>query len=394
MSITLSELYTQTKGIYQLELLAGSRGIDNIMNWVYVSEDLNNAEFIQGGELVITTGVSLEFTEDWLYKFVRTMIEHNTAGMILNIGKYIKKESITKEVIKLCEDNDYPLFSMPWNIHIYDVTKDYCNRIFIETKAYENNDKAFISVINKDSHYRESLDILINNGYEINGEYRLCIMKGLNINNISASLKLAIESIINFEKNKCSFFYYNMQLIFIFKNQSCYDYEGILPKLKKTVMDYSKCDEVNIGIGGVVKNIDNLHEAYFLATAALKMAHFNNKEIYKYEDMGLFKILFKVNDNSVLESYVGERLGNVLEYDSKHKSSMYETLRSYIKHDGSIQAVADELVCHRNTINNRIKLIRESIMSDIDSPVMRTEIMMAYIIRDYLDMQEQEDRKI
>lgn len=53
---------------------------------------------------------------------------------------------------------------------------------------------------------------------------------------------------------------------------------------------------------------------------------------------------------------------------------------------GSIQKVADELFCHRNTINNRMRIIKEDIITNLDDPVVSNHIMLAYMMEDYLDM--------
>ena len=39
MSLILKDVFEDTKRIYGLELLAGSKGLASIMNWVYLAED-------------------------------------------------------------------------------------------------------------------------------------------------------------------------------------------------------------------------------------------------------------------------------------------------------------------------------------------------------------------
>ena len=48
--------------------------------------------------------------------------------------------------------------------------------------------------------------------------------------------------------------------------------------------------------------------------------------------------------------------------------------------------MADELFCHRNTINNRMRIIKEDIITNLDDPVVSNHIMLAYMTEDYLDM--------
>ena len=48
--------------------------------------------------------------------------------------------------------------------------------------------------------------------------------------------------------------------------------------------------------------------------------------------------------------------------------------------------MADELFCHRNTINNRMRIIKEDIITNLDDHVVSNHIMLAYMMEDYLDM--------
>ena len=123
MPLTLNELYTQTKHQYHLSMIAGKTGIDHIMNWVYVSEDSSTHDFLKGGELIITTGINYQ-DETSLYEFIETMIQSHTCGMILNTGKYILSDHITDSIKELCDKHNYPLINMPWEVHIYDITRD------------------------------------------------------------------------------------------------------------------------------------------------------------------------------------------------------------------------------------------------------------------------------
>ena len=90
MAILLRDLYKETKSTYGLDLIAGEEGLDNLMNWVYISEDPGTLEFLHGGELIITTGV-LCGNEYWLYNFIKGLIEHKTCGLIIVTFSLIEK---------------------------------------------------------------------------------------------------------------------------------------------------------------------------------------------------------------------------------------------------------------------------------------------------------------
>lgn len=84
--------------------------------------------FFRGGELVVTTGLSCSHA-GWLREFIDALIQHQACGLFIFVGKYIKEQDITKEIIAYCSEQDFPLFVLPWNVHLADIMQDYCTRL-------------------------------------------------------------------------------------------------------------------------------------------------------------------------------------------------------------------------------------------------------------------------
>ena len=54
MSLLLQDIYSETKNRFQLELVCEAKGLDRLMNWVYVAAVIATADFLHGGALVIS----------------------------------------------------------------------------------------------------------------------------------------------------------------------------------------------------------------------------------------------------------------------------------------------------------------------------------------------------
>lgn len=242
MALILSELFAETGKKYELQLIAGKNGLNREVKWVYVAEDKSNAGFLRAGELIISTGALYDRTDSWLLHFVRLLNEHHTNGLILNIGKQLSAADITDKVIAYCDAHNYPLFVMPWHIHIYDITRDYYDRIFEDSR--------------------------------------------------------------------------------------------------------------------------------------------------RNEDMDFYRLLQAIDNPSVPERFVTQKLKPVLDYDLKHNSNLADTLFLYLKHWGSIQHIASESYCHRNTVTKRIHILREQLGFCLDEPSERFELMAAFMVREYLQTQK------
>ena len=98
--------------------------------------------------------------------------------MILNTGKYILSEDITDSIKALCNKHNYPLIEMPWKVHIYDITRDYYNKIFMDTQKDTSITDAFLSFIEEDSlHHYDALRILEDNHFEKEDCYEIALIK-------------------------------------------------------------------------------------------------------------------------------------------------------------------------------------------------------------------------
>lgn len=238
MSLQIHDLYIATKDLYQLQLLAGESGATQTVNWVYTAEDMNTFHFLKENELIITTGMQYDGSEDWFINFMSHLIDMKCSGLIINTGKYITKENISDNIIAFCNEHHFPLISMPWHIHISDVTKDFCDRIFLD--------------------------------------------------------------------------------------------------------------------------------------------------FHQDSNMDFFKLLYEINNVSMLEDYVEKKLSSILEYDKLHHTEYANTLYYYLKYWGSVTDVAKATFCHRNTIANRMHVIQDEIGMPISDASDRYELLTAFMIKDFL----------
>ena len=101
----------------------------------------------------------------------------------------------------------------------------------------------------------------------------------------------------------------------------------------------------------------------------------------KFDEMGLYRLLYMVDDTKLLQEMSDTPLKPLIEYDNKHNSNNVETLELYLKHNGSIQAVAEETFTHRNTIIYRLSYIKKLLNTELDSAEDKMKYQMALYIR-------------
>ncbi len=126
MSITVGKLFGNGTVLYQMKLLAGHKGLNNLVEWVHIIENDEVSQFLHGNEVVFTSGI-LNNNEGWLLEYAKKLYSAGTSAFVVNIGPYTK--IITEDVVKYCNEVKMPLYTIPWETRMVDVTRDICYRI-------------------------------------------------------------------------------------------------------------------------------------------------------------------------------------------------------------------------------------------------------------------------
>ena len=117
----------------ELELVAGADGADRAIGWVHVSELEDPTPWLEGGELLITTGLGLGSTSRSQRDYVRRLAEHGLAGLALGVGF-----GWPEPPQALAEEADglgFPVLSVPYEVPFIALTKAISSQLANEPLA-------------------------------------------------------------------------------------------------------------------------------------------------------------------------------------------------------------------------------------------------------------------
>lgn len=368
MAITLSRLFADSEINYKIKLIAGSQGMKSIVRWVHTVEDTEVPMFLHQNELIFTTGIAQSGT-NWILEFVHNLRLHGAIGLVLNMGPYI--EEIPDDIIKYCNENAFPLFIMPWEMRLIDVTYDFCHKIISHEEHETSLAMAFKNLIFSPENGENYAGVLSRYGFYGSGQYSLMVIKAEKNKKIISSdewhnIRFSLENTLeNVEKNHCMFVQ-NDQMVFIM-----FDADSALMKECADIMFrgyFSKVSDMNasFGISDVINSYYKLSSCFKQALIAVDVARISGEYCVEYKDTGIYKLIFGVDDTAILKRYVSDTIGDIIRYDRLHKSDYYNTLKMYIESDGSIQKVSKMMSVHRNTINYKIKFIKDNFELSLD----------------------------
>lgn len=96
-----------------------------------------------------------------------------------------------------------------------------------------------------------------------------------------------------------------------------------------------------------------------------------------FGDLSVHRLLFQLEGHPELAAFCNETLGNLIDYDTAHNSSLIQTLAAYFAHHGNLSQTAEALYIHRNTLQYRMDRIAEISGFDLDNPETRLAVQLA-----------------
>lgn len=360
MAITLSRLCDGCDTKYNMNLIAGKNGMSNTVRWVHMIEDAEVPDFLYGNELIFTTGIGHISGLERLLKFVQNLKEHGAVGVCINLGPYIK--DIPPLVSQYCDENDFPLFTLPWKVHIIDITFDFCTRIIENDKRELTLAEAFQSLIIDKSSLAKNIKVFENAGFNLSKPFRViaCKLRQNRIDNtvrIEQKNRLKLWKILTQSNRAATVFVHDNTIIVIRQDLDERQLEFVCEQLEKS------CAAAKITFAIGVSNEDygygSVSRLYSEARAALVSGECDGRQTTLYDSIGVDKLLCAVGDRRIIDSYVDGVIGKIRDYDKLNGTDYLNILKTYLDSGCSVQLTADKLLVHRNTVNYQIKQIKK-----------------------------------
>ena len=137
---------------------------------------------------------------------------------------------------------------------------------------------------------------------------------------------------------------------------------------------------VSIGIGNIYSELSMMKNSLKESEWALSTIKFKGlkDEIVKYKDIGIYSLLFNINNKEVLEQYYYSALGGIIEYDRINNSDLTGTLETYLEKSCNVTVTAETLFIHRNTLKYRLRKIEELLQCDLHNFKDCTNLKIAF----------------
>lgn len=389
MSITLREIVKQVEHL-EMKLVAGEEGLDREVLWTHMVDSDTISAFLQGQELTFTTGIGISEKLP-LLKLVQEVYRNGASGIVINIGPYVDK--IGQDVLDFANEKEFPVFEVPWKIHMAEIMRIICFAITkeqqsrIEVTAALNN--AFLCPAQEELYVFP----LMRKGYLADSVYTaVTIRVEVQKNTVAGERMEQLHSQLgshlrcNYKRILCCA--QEKQLVLVLCDYTGQERKHVLTYIFQHFCNELKKEETAVFcVGNQAEELRQLHKSYETANQMAEVSALGRipgEEVYGrhkmivYKNAGIFRILFALKDEEVMQEYVRDTVQPLLEYDALHNTDLAGVLQCYLRHDGSLQDTANELIVHRNTVNYKINKASEILEMDLTRLENRLEVMLGF----------------
>lgn len=387
MAIELSRLIKKVEHM-DITLIAGENGLSNVVTWVHMAETVEASDFLDGGQLAFTTGIGLSSEADLLC-LVNAFYEKNVAGVILNTGPFI--ESVPDEVIEFCEEHDFPLFVVPWKIHLAEIMRICCFALTKEEQRMLETSAAFKNAIFFPKQEELYVVPLSQRAFRVNWNYSVTVMQLSSptdkLEDRLDSLCMTMENKIRRHNKNFAIFVNELEIILVFAHLSedelLQEVTNIQGDIKRLLL---KNEKISMGVGRLTKSVRCIYKSYNQAKSIQRLQARNKigEDKIFYTNLGIYRLLMGIEDYEIMHDYYEHTLKPLVDYDAINDSDLCKVLHCYLLHNGSVKETAEELYVHRNTINYKLNKIEELLGIEMSSLEARTELMIAFDLQDML----------
>jgi DNA-binding PucR family transcriptional regulator len=134
-----------------------------------------------------------------------------------------------------------------------------------------------------------------------------------------------------------------------------------------------------LGVGGLCERPADFARSHREAELTLRMedACSRTDRASSFDDLGVYRLFCELPDLGAVERFVRERLGRLIDYDSRKNSDLVRTLTLFLEHGGNYIATAEALFVHPSTLKYRLQRIRDITRYELNDPDTRFSLQLS-----------------
>lgn len=389
-----------------LEVIAGKKGLDREIRWIYFADSLESVQsicnpevWIDGNELYVLTHSGILNDVDTVVRLMRSANAAKAAGFVMD------EEFIKEEYVKCADSLGMPLFKLPRSIRSIDLSQVVCTAIIEEKNAETSIEKLLIQILHSDDISEETaVGSAGMYGINLDRGFRVALFSTSELDGftkrhgisdksrISQIMKQYLRKVRESFESACG-----MRIMAATENNSIIvllptdelpsdRIRSVIHRFRTENILYSDL-RFNVSIGCEYSSFGSIRNSYSEARRIKDLVDIigNEDGVLFFDEAGLYMLIFASDNKDYMYSYMQKMLGKLIDYDKSGNTELTKTLNTYLKCSGNGTETAEKLFIHRNTLHYRIEKIEQITGYDLNSYEMISNLVMAFKIKKYFE---------
>lgn len=369
-------------------VLAGGSRLDRVVSAVTVGEVPDIADWLSGGELVLSTFFAAGKDTDAQVKFASNIIGSRASGLIFKPDRFVK--ALPKGIVALADEMGFPIVEVPVWVRWTSVISQVAGMLAM-TEAELKLRGGFLDGILSGGL---SADEIQRQAKHLGGDLsRGCYVLLAEIDSRQMPdpqiLECFFETGNSVTKTECPDSVVVPQgggfVAFVAPAQEAslarQSLDKLALRLQAMLRGLVDGATVSIGVSSFCTDLNRLHAAYGEAEKSLviKRRLGERGSIACFEDMTIYRILLRLaeSDMSELKMLYQKTLEPLIVYDRRHRTNLLKTIETFLARDENVTETARELFTHRHTVRYRLKRASEITGLDLSRTDEREKLGLA-----------------
>lgn len=376
------------------EVVAGAAGIDRPVRWIHVSELLEIARYLYGGEFLLTTGLKLkEVGRDEQREYAQSLVRRQIAALGLDLVLWLNEPPAV--VVEIFEEEGIPLIVWKEDLRFSTITEEVIRLLFERCNFPCQLDEADLA---EELLSGEILESVLLERTELCGlevrtwlgvmvvelphsrDEKNAAFRGSVINAIRHEVPLARRGICPIEAVRLACSGKGKLIKLVLTARSVTAIHAACNRVAATVRQVASrytSAEVLIGVGRPRTRLSDLSDALREAVAVIRFqSRYGPNGRMHFEEIRLARLLLSMPPAEV-KLMVREELGPLLALPAAERDEMIATLDTLLEENFSVSAAARRLHLHRQSLYRRMEKLEALLGSGLDRPERRTLLHLA-----------------
>lgn len=385
MSVCCGDLLT-LKYFKEITLVAGEEGLYRQVTWPHICTTETISNWVNGGELLFVPLAGQRKDADRLITICKECITSKVAGIVILTGEdYIPQ--IPQSLIDFAQKSAFPIFQMPWNLKLINVTQEI-SELIMQQKTKQEKSKNFLErlLYSMEDNLRLE-DIAPQYGVSIRPYSFIAILEIAPNQTLPDNLELVLNDLVRTvsydDSSKTtstlvSMEYLSRVICLVSADLPKFAEQRVLSITHSLELLKTRYPNIKLilGFGRIMSDNKRLRESLLEAERCLTYMEsgLSSESVCRYDQLGIYQLFFKFESSQALKDYYWDNIGCLIESDSKNASEFLATLRCYLFNNCNLVKTAQALFIHRNTLIYRLNAIKGLLSKDLDDAFVRHEL--------------------